>query len=330
MLDLRAQQARDWAQATLAGAGQLNDATPLFEPASADASFRRYFRLSGEGRSWIVMDAPPQHEDCRPFIAMATHLDAIGLHVPKIVASELQQGFLLLSDLGPSTYLDVLNADNADTLFADAIDALVTMQCSAPPPGLAHYDEALLQRELALFPDWYVGRVLGHRFDAEQQHWWQQTCRLLIDAALAQPQGLVHRDFMPRNLMLSRPNPGVLDFQDAVVGPLGYDPVCLFHDAFLSWPRARVEHWLRQYLAKAAAAGLAVADDDAFWRGLDLIGAHRHLKVIGIFARICHRDGKPRYLQDVPRFFAYLRAAVARRPELQALGSLLDSLERRS
>jgi aminoglycoside/choline kinase family phosphotransferase len=186
---------------------------------------------------------------------------------------------------------------------------------------------ALLRRELELFPEWYVKRELGVEFDSAQQALWQQVSDLLIDSALAQPKVLVHRDYMPRNLMLSEPNPGVLDFQDAVYGPVTYDVTCLFKDAFLSWPEERVRGWLEHYWQQAGALGIPVQPDlEDFLRASDLMGVQRHLKVIGIFARICHRDGKPRYLGDVPRFFAYIEAVVARRPELSGLAELLGSL----
>lgn len=296
-------------------------------PASSDASFRRYFRWQAGERSLILMDAPPPQENCRPFVEIAGLLAEAGVHVPEILAADLERGFLLLSDLGLQTYLDVIDADNADALFADAIDALLAFQRRPVPPTLPAYDEALLRRELELFPEWYVGRHLGVTFDAVQQARWQRISRLLIDSALAQPKVLVHRDYMPRNLMQSEPNPGVLDFQDAVLGPVSYDITSLFKDAFLSWPQARVDGWLRGYWEAARAAGVPLQDAfEDFQRASDLMGAQRHLKVIGIFARICHRDGKPRYLGDVPRFFAYLREVIQRRPELAELGALLDSL----
>jgi hypothetical protein len=194
---------------------------------------------------------------------------------------------------------------------------------------LPHYDDALLRRELQLFPEWYVQRHLGVEFSEQQQALWQRASQLLIDSALAQPKVLVHRDYMPRNLMLSEPNPGVLDFQDAVYGPVTYDVTCLFKDAFLSWPEARVRSWLEQYWQQAREAGVPVQPVlDDFLRASDLMGVQRHLKVIGIFARICHRDGKPKYLGDVPRFFSYIEAVLARRPELAELAELLGSLRR--
>ncbi|UBM25765.1 phosphotransferase [Pseudomonas sp. p1(2021b)] len=296
--------------------------------ASSDASFRRYFRWEAAGHSFVIMDAPPPQENCRPFVEIDHLLASAGVHVPTIHAQDLERGFLLLGDLGHKTYLEIIDADNADPLFADAIEALLAFQrlpMSAPLPS---YDNALLRREVELFPEWYVGRELGLAFTEAQQAIWQRVSQLLIDSALAQPKVLVHRDFMPRNLMQSEPNPGVLDFQDAVYGPVTYDITCLFKDAFVSWPQARVEGWLRDYWQKARAAGIPVQSDfEAFHRASDLMGVQRHLKVIGIFARICHRDGKPRYLSDVPRFFAYIDEVISRRPELAELGQLIAELQ---
>jgi aminoglycoside/choline kinase family phosphotransferase len=295
--------------------------------ASSDASFRRYFRWEGEGRSFVVMDAPPPRENCKPFVDIAHLLAKSGINVPKIYAEDLPRGFLLLNDLGNQTYLDVIDGENADALFKDALQALLAFQQLPMDAPLPSYDVALLRRELELFPEWYVGRELGLELDERQRGQWQRVSDLLIESALAQPKVLVHRDYMPRNLMLSEPNPGVLDFQDAVYGPVTYDVTCLFKDAFLSWPEARVRGWLEDYWRQASGLGIAVQPDfEDFLRASDLMGVQRHLKVIGIFARICHRDGKPRYLGDVPRFFAYIEAVLARRPELAELGELLVSL----
>ncbi|MHA3886700.1 aminoglycoside phosphotransferase family protein [Stutzerimonas degradans] len=329
--DHRLQDVRAWLEqelpALFAANGWGDVPVAQLTAASSDASFRRYFRWEGDGRSLIVMDAPPPQEDCRPFVKIAGLLAAAGVHVPQVLAADLERGFLLLSDLGRQTYLDVINADNADQLFADAIDALLTFQRQPLQVPLPLYDEALLRRELQLFPEWYVQRHLGCTFDNAQQDAWERICRTLIDSALAQPRVLVHRDYMPRNLMLSEPNPGVLDFQDAVLGPVSYDITSLFKDAFVSWPEARVQGWLRDYWQKARDAGIAVPDSfEELQRASDLMGVQRHLKVIGIFARICHRDGKPRYLAGVPRFFAYIETVLARRPELAELATLLRSL----
>ncbi|WP_085716524.1 aminoglycoside phosphotransferase family protein [Pseudomonas sp. B28(2017)] len=295
--------------------------------ASSDASFRRYFRWEGDGKSFIVMDAPPPQENCKPFVDIAFLLAKSGINVPKIYAEDLERGFLLLNDLGSKTYLDVIDSENADDLFEDALQALMAFQQLPMVAPLPSYDVALLRRELELFPEWYVKRELGIELDAAQQVLWQQVSELLIDSALAQPKVLVHRDYMPRNLMLSEPNPGVLDFQDAVYGPVTYDVTCLFKDAFLSWPEERVNGWLESYWQRAGALGIPVQPEfEDFLRASDLMGVQRHLKVIGIFARICHRDGKPRYLGDVPRFFAYIDAVIARRPELAELDVLLASL----
>lgn len=329
--DLRLQQLEVWLDEQLPilfnaqGWGGVPPAT--LAAASSDASFRRYFRWEGGGRTFVVMDAPPPQENCKPFVDIAHLLAKSGINVPKIYAEDLPRGFLLLNDLGRKTYLDVIDDQNADQLFADAIDALLAFQQLPMDAPLPSYDVALLRRELELFPEWYVRRHLGIELDTQQQALWQRVSDHLIDSALAQPKVLVHRDYMPRNLMISTPNPGVLDFQDAVYGPVTYDITCLFKDAFLSWPKARVREWQHGYWARAGQAGIPVpADFEDFLRASDLMGVQRHLKVIGIFARICHRDGKPRYLADVPRFFAYIEAVLADRPELSELGELLASL----
>ncbi len=329
--DVRLQQLKVWLDEQFPalffaqGWGAVPPAT--LTAASSDASFRRYFRWEGEGRTFIVMDAPPPQENCKPFVDIADLLSKSGINVPKIYAEDLKRGFLLLNDLGRKTYLDVMDAENADALFADALDALLAFQQLPMEAPLPSYDVALLRRELELFPEWYVRRHLGVELDAAQLALWQRVSDRLIDSALAQPKVLVHRDYMPRNLMLSEPNPGVLDFQDAVYGPVTYDVTCLFKDAFLSWPEERVHGWLQSYWVAARKVGIPVqAQFEDFLQASDLMGVQRHLKVIGIFARICHRDGKPRYLADVPRFFAYIEAVLARRPELAELGELLASL----
>ncbi|MFZ5558367.1 MAG: aminoglycoside phosphotransferase family protein [Pseudomonadota bacterium] len=308
------------------------DAAPVaLAPASADASFRRYFRFSARGTTWIVMDAPPDKEDTGPFVRIARLMAEAGLHVPTVHAWDPARGFVLLSDLGERTYLDVLPQADPAPLFADATDALVRWQQATRPGVLPPYDEALLRRELDLFPDWYVARHLGRALAAPQREALESVFRLLIDSALAQPCVYVHRDFMPRNLMVSEPNPGVLDFQDAVVGPITYDVVSLFRDAFLSWDEEQVLDWTVRYWEKARRAGLPVEPDfGGFYRAFEWMGVQRHLKVLGIFARIQYRDGKPQYLADTPRFIGYVRAAAGRYRQLAPLIRLLDELENRA
>lgn len=289
-------------------------------PASSDASFRRYFRVRHAAGEAIAMDAPPATEDCRPFVRVAGLMHDAGVRVPAILAQDLERGFLLLEDLGRHTYLEVLSEKNADALFEMAVDALIRWQKASRPQVLPDYDAALLQRELQLFPDWYLRRALGLEPDAADRDWLQAWFDRLVDRALAQNRVFVHRDYMPRNLMFSMPPPGVLDFQDAVYGPLSYDISCLFRDAFISWPADKVDAWLALYWERAAKAGIAVPGDfPAFRRDCAWMGVQRHLKVLGIFARIHHRDGKPRYLQDAPRFLAYLDEAVQIDPELAPL-----------
>ncbi len=303
-------------------------------PASADASFRRYLRASGAAGSLIVMDAPPPHEDVRPFIDIATRIRRAGLHAPEVLAADVERGFLLLADLGTSPYLDALQAaeaGGADRLMRDAITALLRWQQGVDPTGLPIYDEALLRRELDLFPQWCVGAQYGVTWSAAQQQTWEQICRLLIDSALAQPSVAVHRDWMPRNLMVADPNPGILDFQDAVLGPITYDIASLLRDAFLSWDEPREIDWaVRWWQAARFAAPLAGhrlgEDFGECWRAIEWMGLQRHLKVLGIFCRLKHRDGKPRYSTDLPRFFAYAASVATRYRPLRPLIDLIEPL----
>jgi len=323
--DLRLEALRTWL------ATQLPGESFKLAPASADASFRRYFRVTLARGTHIAMDAPPAHEDSRPFIRVAQLMRDAGVHVPEVHAADTAQGFMLLSDLGNTTYLKALTADNADALFGDAIAALVTWQRASRPDVLPPYDRALLQREMDLFPDWYIGRHLGISLSDAQREALAKINRLLADSALAQPPVYVHRDYMPRNLMLAEPNPGVLDFQDAVYGPITYDVASLFRDAYLSWPEARVIDWVARYWEQAKRQQLPVnADFGAFYRDFEWMGLQRHLKVLGIFARIHYRDGKPGYLEDTPRFLRYAREVGARYAALKPLLHLLDDLEQRS
>ena len=309
-------------------AARLNGARFSLAPASEDASFRRYFRATLEdGTTYVAMDAPPDKEDCRPFVHVAHLLAAAGVHAPRVHAQDLQAGFLLLADLGTRTYLQELNEANAEGLFGDALDALVRWQLATRAGELPPYDEALLRREMSLFPDWYIARHRGIELQEKQSQALEHIFGLLVASALAQPRVFVHRDFMPRNLMVCEPNPGVLDFQDAVLGPITYDVVSLFRDAFLSWEEERVLDWSVRYWQRARSAGLPVdADFGEFWRALEWMGLQRHLKVLGIFARINYRDGKPRYLADTPRFIGYARAVARRYAALAPLLKLLDDV----
>ncbi|HUO44103.1 MAG TPA: phosphotransferase [Burkholderiales bacterium] len=316
----RRQQLRQWVET------QLGAAPSTFEPASQDASFRRYFRARVADISFIVMDAPPEHEDCRPFVRVAALMADAGVHVPRVIAQDLERGFLLLSDLGTVSYLHALNEDNADALFLDAMDALVRWQLASRPGVLPPYDEALLRRELELFPQWYLQSHCGMQLDRAQRQALDALFTRIVASNLAQPCVYVHRDYMPRNLMVCEPNPGVLDFQDAVFGPITYDIASLFRDAFISWDEARVIDWTARYWERAKRAGLPVAHDfGAFYRDCEWMAAQRHLKVLGIFARLHYRDGKAGYLEDTPRFVDYLRAAAARYSALSPLQALLDA-----
>jgi aminoglycoside/choline kinase family phosphotransferase len=300
-------------------------------PASADASFRRYLRIDTErGPSLIVMDAPPPQEDVRPFVHIAGLIGAAGLHGPRVLASDVERGFLLLDDLGHTLYLDVLreaSAAQADTLMRDAIRALVQWQSKVPADALPPFTDALLERDLALFPEWCVGREFGIGWTPAQQETWQRVCKQLVDSAQAQARVAVHRDWMPRNLMVADPNPAILDFQDAVAGPITYDMASLLRDAFISWDEERELDWAVRYWEAARRATLPVGDDfGEFWRQLEWMGLQRHLKVLGIFCRLKHRDGKPKYSEDLPRFFAYATKVAARYRELQPLLALLEPL----
>ncbi len=304
-------------------------------PASADASFRRYFRLSWpDGTTRILMDAPPEKEDCKPFIKVAGLLGKAKLAAPRILDQDLENGFLVLTDLGRIGYLDALNADLslADTLIRPVLDALVQWQLSSTPATLPPYDATLLRRELDLFPEWFIGRHLGVQLDDSEKSMLDRTFKFLINSALNQPKVFVHRDFMPRNLMLVESaetlTPGIIDFQDAVYGPISYDVVSLFRDAFISWEEEQEIDWVVRYWEKARAAGLPVRTDFGdFWRDYELMGLQRHLKVLGIFCRLKYRDGKDKYSEDLPRFINYARKTASRYIPLKPLLNLLDKFE---
>ncbi|HEY2335929.1 MAG TPA: phosphotransferase [Burkholderiales bacterium] len=321
--DVRRAALERWLAAELAGAAFT------LAPASEDASFRRYFRATlGGGRTFIAMDAPPDKEDCRPFVHVARLLRDAGVHAPEVRAQDLAQGFLLLADLGTRSYLQELDENNAARLFSDATDAIVRWQRASRANELPPYDEALLRRELNLFPEWYVERHLKKVLSPREKEALENTFKLLVQSALAQPQVYVHRDYMPRNLMVCEPNPGVIDFQDAVYGPITYDPVCLVRDAFVSWQPEQELDWIVRYWEKGKKANLPVDTDfGEFWRALEWMGVQRHLKVLGIFARLNYRDGKPKYLADTPRFLRYVRDVTKRYNALAPLARLLDELQ---
>lgn len=300
-------------------------------PASADASFRRYFRVSfPDAESLVAMDAPPSHEDCRPYLHVAELFGSAGAHVPAVLDKDLDQGFLLLSDLGSTTYLAALKPENAKQLYGDATTALVNIQRASRPGALPEYDRALLQRELDLFPDWYLARHLGLNLSDAQKNVLKGAFDYILAVNLAEPRVFVHRDYHSRNLMFLEhgANPGVLDFQDAVYGPISYDLVSLFKDAYVAWEEEEVLDWLIRYWEKARKAGLPVSQDFAeFHRDYEFMGAQRHLKVLGIFARLYHRDGKDGYLKDMPLVMHYLRQTCDRYRALGPLLKLLDDIE---
>ncbi|MDS4029731.1 MAG: phosphotransferase [Candidatus Contendobacter sp.] len=311
--------------------GWLNDVLPArlerIAPASSDASFRRYFRVWCAGQTHIVMDAPPDKEDCRPFVAIAQALRGLGLNAPEVLAGDLDQGLLLLTDLGFRQYLAELDERSVPGLYGDALEALARLQAGGDPgsPLLPPYDSALLHREMELFREWFLGKLLGLRLRDEEHHVLDHTFALLADNALEQPRVWVHRDYHSRNLMVTDPdNPGVLDFQDAVVGAVTYDLVSLLRDCYIAWPREQVESWALDHRARLRALGMSGLDDaDQFLRGFDLMGVQRHLKAIGIFARLNLRDGKPGYLRDIPRTLGYVLEVADRYPELTGLRDLL-------
>ena len=315
----RARQRLQWAR------DALNDATATLERASVDAGFRSYWRSHGTGRSRIVMDAPPQLEDVRPWLRIHDLFERHGVRVPRVEQRDADNGFLLLEDLGGPTLATVLDEANADAHFNAAIGQLLAIQRIPAPEGIGEFGEALLLRDAGLFEEWFLGRHLGITLDCGESDKLELVQRRLMDNAHAQAKVLVHRDFMPRNLMPASDGPAVLDFQDTVLGPVAYDAVSLFKDAFLSWPLARVDGWLAHYHQRAQAAGIAVPPLPVFLRDADWLGVQRHLKILGIFARLHYRDGKPKYLADVPRFIAYLDEVLPRHPQLAPLAELLET-----
>ena len=303
----------------------LGDDTAQLQRASVDAGHRSYWRSTGAGPDRIVMDSPPLLEDVRPWLRMHGLLESGGVRVPQVFARDVEAGFLLMEDLGGPTLAQVLDEANADAYFDAAITQLLRLQSIAPPADMGAFGEALLQRDAGLFEEWFLRRHLGLELDCGETERLQLVQRRLMDNALAQPQVLTHRDFMPRNLMPTQPELALLDFQDCVRGPVAYDAISLFKDAFLSWPLTRVDAWLAQYHRRAQASGLPVSSLPHFQRDADWLGVQRHLKILGIFARLHYRDGKSKYLQDAPRFIAYLDEVLPRYPELQSLAALLET-----
>ena len=324
--DPRLTQLATW----LAGLDAPKTLPDTLRAASADASFRRYFRVdAADGSTLVVMDAPPPQEDVRPFIQVAELFGSTGVTVPTILAKDVDNCFLLLSDLGNTTYLKQLGPDTAHKLYLDAIDALVLLQAQSQPGKLPEYDRALLHRELMLFPDWYVGKHLNATLSDAQKNDLDKVFEVLLANNLAQPQVYVHRDYHSRNLMvLDKGNPGILDFQDAVYGPITYDLVSLLRDAYIQWDEEMVLDWAIRYWERARRAGLPVSHDvDAFYRDFEFMGLQRHLKVLGIFARLYHRDGKDGYLNDMPLVMEYTRKTAYRYKEFAPLIRLLDTLQ---
>jgi aminoglycoside/choline kinase family phosphotransferase len=340
----RQKQLSDWLS------GLFPEQTFTLAPASADASFRRYFRATfKDGSTKVIMDAPPQHEDCKPFLHVEKLFEEAGTYVPHVFAQDLAQGFLLLSDLGSTTYLQALEADNAARLYGDAMDALIKIQLASNANELPPYDEALLRRELNLFPEWYIAKHLGATLSEKQQAKLEEVFKRILSNNLAQPCVYVHRDYHSRNLMYiesplsnsppqagERTNeksnfqssPGVIDFQDAVYGPITYDLASLFKDAYIKWEEEEVMDWLIRYWEKARKAGLPVRDDfGEFYRDYEMMGVQRHIKILGIFARLYHRDGKDGYLKNMPLVMDYLRRACERYIDLKPLLVLLMELE---
>jgi len=295
------------------------------QTASADASFRQYFRVTNnkENKTYIVMDAPPEKEDCHPFLLVTDLIRSVGVNAPDVISMDIQQGFLLLDDLGSKPYLDHLDESNADNLYTDAIDALVKMQTI--DGLLPAYNEQLLQTEMNLFETWYLNRHLDIQLSKDQKALLDSVFKVLIQNAVEQPQVFVHRDYHSRNLMITEENnPGVIDYQDAVIGPITYDLVSLFKDCYIEWPRERVELWLELYLARITPARLI--DKQTLLSWFDLMGVQRHLKVLGIFARLNYRDGKSQYLDDLPLTLKYVLDTCEQYDELQPLKQLFEEI----
>ena len=303
----------------------LSDPSAPLRRASNDASFRSYWRTHSADRSWIVMDAPPDREDIRPWLDVAARLARAGLHVPEIQAADAERGFVLMEDLGDRTLLPALTLTTVDGHYDDAMAAIVAMQRHADTDGLPEYDEARLVAEMELMPEWFLQRHLGMAIECEQWDVVESAFRALVDNATAQPQAFVHRDYHSRNLLLTdRDNPGIVDFQDAVRGPVTYDLVSLLRDCYIAWPEERVQAWAEAFRQRLADAGVRVPPPAAFLRAFDLMGLQRHIKVLGIFCRLWYRDGKAGYLQDLPLVWRYVREVGGRHPETAPLVALIE------
>jgi len=305
----------------------LGNPALILEPASADASFRSYWRTHHDGRSWIVMDSPPAQEDPRPWLKIGQQLAAAGLHVPAVYDKDLQQGFLLIEDLGTQLYLPALNENTADALYGDALDALLRMQSRMDYRDLPPFDRHVLISGLEIMPEWFLGRHLGHKPDCGEWEVLEAAFSVIIRNALEQPRCFVHRDFHSRNLLIVPHNsPGIIDFQGALAGPITYDLASLLRDGYIAWPRERVEAWVESYRRKLIDAQLIAADVDAkqFLRWFDLTGLHRHVRVLGQFYRLWYRDGKPGYLADVPRVYHYVSSVARSYAELAEFAALIE------
>ena len=305
----------------------LGFADSLIAPASADASFRRYFRVTRGSESFIVMDAPPDKEDLKPFIGVARTLSEVGVNVPLVLAKDLERGFLLLTDLGTEQYLGSLNESSVERLYADALDALLRIQSADPRlgAGLPRYDGELLNREMQLLPDWFLNKHLGLTLSPADADVLSEVFAALTAAALEQPAAIVHRDYHSRNLLITpEDNPGIIDFQDAVWGPVTYDAVSLLKDCYIAWDPRRVHEWALGHARALRARGFKLEDEREYLRWFDLMGLQRHIKVLGIFARLFYRDGKSQYLHDLPRVLAYTEEAARRYPETRRFAQFLE------
>ena len=323
MEDIRLAQLTNWLNFVL-------EQQPMdISVASADASFRRYFRVESKGKTWIAMDAPPDKEDCKPFIDVATAFHYKKMNVPEICAQDLEQGFLLLTDFGDVNYLDKLTNETADQLYGDAMQALLNLQVNPKPDNftLPPYDKVLLDREIQLFPEWFLGKHLNISLDENETAGLSKIYDLLIENSLVQEQVWVHRDYHSRNLMLvENNNPGVIDFQDAVDGAITYDLVSLLRDCYIDWPIAKIEAWVDGYLKKLQKRKLCESvSSETFLKWFDLMGVQRHLKVLGIFCRLNYRDGKSGYLDDLPRTLNYVKQVSAKYKELEMLNNVITS-----